>query len=58
MFDLPKPTNARLHAVLIDVAPMGYGSLTHKFFKGIHTFYWRGWNDLLYGIYAIDYKHG
>lgn len=58
VFDLPDPTNAPLHAVLKDEAGTVCSSLNTKLPKGIHTFYWRGLNDLPYGVYTIEYKHG
>jgi len=58
VFELPEPASAPLRAVLKDEAGTVRSSLNTNIPKGVRTFYWRGLNDLPYGVYTIEYRHG
>lgn len=58
VFDLPEPTSAPLRAVLRDEQGTVCGSLNASIPKGARSYYWRGLNDLPYGVYTLEYHHG
>jgi hypothetical protein len=58
VFDFPESSTAPLRAILRDEQGTVCSSLNASIPKGASSYHWRGLNDLPYGVYTLEYRHG